>query len=118
MRLEQILDETLELLIANEQDPRFKNFGALQKSKFQHSKPEEDAFLRSDMYKGTKVNSDAVKRGYIKRKTNPKYKEINKKAAQKRSNWYKSKENKEKFMEAIRRRKKPVKASKTDSQTS
>ena len=79
MRLEQILDETLELLIANEQDPRFKNFGALQKSKFQHSKPEEDSFLRSDMYKGTKGNSEAVKRGHIKRKTNPKYKEINKK---------------------------------------
>ena len=54
MRLEQILNETLELLLANEQDPRFKNFGALQKSKFQHSKPEEDTFLRSDMYKRNK----------------------------------------------------------------
>lgn len=106
MRLEQILNETLELLLANEQDPRFKNFGALQKSKFQHSKPEEDIFLRSDMYKGTKGNPDAVKKGCIKRKANPKYKENNKKAAKKRSDWYKSKENKEKFMEAIRRRKK------------
>lgn len=106
MRLEQILNETLELLLANEQDPRFKNFGALQKSKFQHSKPEEDTFLRSDMYKGIKGNSEAVKKGHIKRKTNPNYKENNKKAAQKRSDWYKSKENKEKFMEAIKRRKK------------
>ena len=106
MRLEQILNETLELLLANEQDPRFKNFGALQKSKFQHSKPEEDTFLRSDMYKGTKGNSEAVKKGHIKRKTNPNYKENNKKAAQKRSDWYKSKENKEKFMDAIKRRKK------------
>ena len=81
MRLEQILNETLELLLANEQDPRFKNFGALQKSKFQHSKPEEDTFLRSDMYKGTKGNSEAVKKGHIKRKTNPNYKENNKKTA-------------------------------------
>lgn len=34
MRLEQILNETLELLLANEQDPRFKNFGALQSLNF------------------------------------------------------------------------------------
>lgn len=97
MRIEQILDETLDLL----QHPEFKNFGDLQKSRFQNSKSEDEIFLRSDMYKGQIGNSEAAKKAHKNKKN---IEEINARAAKTRANWYKNPENKKKFMEAIKRR--------------
>jgi len=102
MRLQQVLDEAIELL----QHPEFKSYGALQKARYQHSKSEEELFLRSNMYKGSIGNSEATKKGHITRKKNPNYKEDIKKAAQTRSNWYKDPENLKKFKERLKRRKK------------
>ena len=105
MRLEQILDETLELLEAYEEGYSFKTYGDLQKSRYQHSKPEEDRQIRSDMYKNTVGNPEAAKKGWKKRKANvEKNKETTKKAAKKRADWYKNPTNKEKFMRAIKKR--------------
>ena len=100
MRLQQVLDELVELL----QHPEFKSIGALRKSQFQNDKSEDELFLRSDMYKGTKGNSEAVKKGHITRKKNPKYKEDIKKAAEKRADWYKDPENKIKFLKRLEQR--------------
>ena len=69
MRLEQILDETLELLIANAENPKFKSFGDLQKSKFQNSNNEEYKDNKRQMYEGCIGNSEAVKKGHITRKS-------------------------------------------------
>lgn len=105
MRLEQILDETLELLEAYEEGYNFKTYGDLQKSRYQHSKPEEDRQIRSDMYKNTVGNPEAAKKGWKKRKANvEKDKETTKRAAKKRADWYKNPTNKEKFMRAIKKR--------------
>lgn len=106
MRLAQILEETLELLIANYEDPKFKTFGDLKRHEYQMSKSEEDKQLRSDMYKGTIGNKEAAKKAFETRrkKGEEKLKEINKRAAESRANWYKSEKNKAKFMEAIKQR--------------
>ena len=105
MRLDQLLDEVIELLEANQGEQKFKNFGALQKHKFQMQKYEEnpeEREIRSLMYKGTKGNSEAAKLGHKHRKNKD---EINKRAAKSRSEWYKKHpENYAKFMEAIRKR--------------
>lgn len=105
MRLDQLLDEVLELLQANEGEHKFKNFGDLQKHKYQmqkYNENTEERELRSLMYKGIVGNSEAAKLGHKHRKNK---KEINAKAAQTRSDWYKKHpENYAKFMEAIRRR--------------
>ena len=105
MRLDDILDDTIELLIANEKDARFKKFGDLAKSKFQHSKGEDARFLMSDKYKGQVANIEAIKKGHKTRKKNPNYEENIKKAALKRAAWYNNPENKEKFMKKIKNRK-------------
>lgn len=109
MRLDDILDDTIELLIANAECPRFKKFGDLAKSKFQHSKSEDSRFLMSDKYKGKKANIEAIKKGHQTRKKDPNYKEKVKKAALKRAAWYNNPENKEKFMQKIKNRKKTAK---------
>ena len=106
MRLEQILDETLELLIANDEDPKFKSFGDLQKSKYQNSITEEERFLKSDMYKGQIGNKEAAKKGHKTRKQNKNYKKDIEKAAKNRSEWYKNPENMKKFKERLKSRKK------------
>lgn len=100
MRLDDVLDYAIELL----QHPEFKNYGAYLKSKYQHEKSEDEIFLRSDMYKGIKGNSEAVKKGHITRKKNKNYKKDLEKAAKTRANWYKDPENKKKFMEKIKQR--------------
>ena len=101
MRLQEVLDEALEML----QHPEFKTYGALKKSQYQHNKSEEELFLRSDMYKGTKGNSEAVKKGQITRKKNKNYKEDIEKAAKTRSDWYKDPENMKKFKQQLKKRK-------------
>ena len=71
MRLDQLLDEVIELLQANEGEHKFKSFGDLQKHKFQMQKYEEnpeEREIRSLMYKGTKGNSEAAKLGHKHRK--------------------------------------------------
>ena len=118
MRLDALLDEVIELLQANEGEHKFKNFGDYQKHKFQMQKyidnPEEKE-LRSLMYKGTKGNPEAAKLGHMHRKNKE---EINKKAAQTRSDWYKKHpENYKKFMEAIRKRDASKKAKKLNSKS-
>jgi len=99
--LRQILDQTLDLL----QHPEFKSFGALQKSRYQNSKPEEDKEIRRIMYEGGLGNSEEAKKQSSatrkKRHKEGKYKESEKKAAQNRANWYKNPENAEKFRKAI-----------------
>ena len=100
--LRQVLDQTLELL---QYEGKFKNFGDLQKHKYQMSKPEEDREIRRIMYEGGLGNSqEALEKAKITRKKNPKRKEQEKKAAQVRAAWYKNPENYEKFKEAIRKR--------------
>jgi len=105
MRLDQLLDEVIELLAANEGECKFKNFGSLQKHKYQMEKyamDPEERNCRSELYKGIKGNSEAAKLGHLHRKNKD---EINKRAAQTRKDWYKKHpENYAKFMEAIRKR--------------
>ena len=102
--LRQVLDQTLDLL----QHPEFKSFGALQKSRYQHSKGEEDKEIRRIMYKGGLGNSEeALKQASEtrkKRRKEGKYKESEKKAAENRANWYKDPENYEKFKKKIQER--------------
>lgn len=83
MRLQQVLDEAIQLL----QHPEFKTYGALQKARYQHNKSEEDLFLRRDMYKGSIGNKEAAKKG-----------------AKTRKKWYENPENKKKYLEAIKKR--------------
>ena len=102
--LRQVLDQTLDLL----QHPEFKSFGSLQKSRYQHSKGEEDAEIRRIMYEGGLGNSEeALKQASEtrkKRRKEGKYKESEKKAAENRANWYKDPENYEKFKKKIQER--------------
>lgn len=101
MTLQGLINEVIELL----ENPEFKNFGSLQKHKYQMSKPEEYREIARIMYKGQIGNSEAIKKGHATRKKRNIEKEVNKKAAQKRSAWYKNNpENYAKFMEAIRKR--------------
>ena len=104
MRIDDILDETIELIIANMNGGNFKDIGSLRKSEYQHSKGEDDAFLRSDMYKGIKGNSEAAKKGHITRKKNKNYKKDIEKAAKTRSEWYQNAENRAKFLKKIKER--------------
>lgn len=85
MRLQQVLDEAIELL----QHPEFKTYGALQKARYQHNKSEDEIFLRSDMYKGSIGNKEAIKKG-----------------SESRKKWYQDPENKKKYLEAIKKRNK------------
>ena len=104
MRLQQVLDDLLEMLEAEEEGKHFKTLGALRKSKFQNNKSEDELFLKSDMYAGTIGNSEAVKKGHITRKKHGIDKIINKKAAAKRKAWYQDPENKKKFQAIIAKR--------------
>ena len=105
--LRQILDQTLELL---EYDGQFKSFGDLQKAKYQQSKGEEDKEIRRIMYEGSLGNSEEAKaKAKETRKKNKaagKHDESIKKAAKRRSDWYKDPENYDKFKESLRKRKK------------
>lgn len=100
MILDTLLDQVIELL----QHPEFKNFGALQKSKFQNSKSEDEIFLRSDMYKGCKQDPAVVAKVRKLNKKRGKNKVAIEKAAKSRTNWYKDPKNKEKFLAALRKR--------------
>lgn len=101
-----ILDQVLELLVANNGETKFKNFGDLRKSKFQAEMTEEEKDNRRQMYEGCIGNSDAAKRGHKKRKKAGKRvnKQINQKAAETRANWYKNPENLEKFKKRMKER--------------
>ena len=101
MRLQEVLDEALAML----EHPEFKTYGALKKSQYQHEMSEDEKFLRSNMYKGTKGNSEAVKKGHITRKKNKNYEKDIKKAAKTRSDWYKDPENMKKFKQRLKDRK-------------
>lgn len=104
MRLQQVLDDLLEMLEAEEEGKHFKTLGALRKSKFQNDKSEDEIFLRSDMYAGRIGNSEAVKKGHITRKKHGIDKVTNEKAAAKRKAWYQDPENKKKFQKIIAKR--------------
>ena len=105
------LDETLDFLITCLENPKFKSYGDIMKSKFQHSKPEEDRELRKDLYKGTKAVSSSnpnnvvenQKKAY-KKKSKEERKKIKEKAAKTRANWYKDPKNYAKFKESLRKR--------------
>ena len=97
MRLQQVLDDLLEILEAEAEGKHFKSLGALRKSKYQNNKSEDELFLRSDMYAGTIGNSEAVKKGHETRKRHGIDKITNEKAAAKRKAWYEDPENKKKF---------------------
>ena len=105
MRLQQVLDELIEILQAESEGKHFKSLGALRKSKFQNNKSEDEIFLRSDMYAGTKGNSEAAKKGHITRKKKGTDKSAVEKARKTRKDWYKNPENKKKFLEKIKHRK-------------
>lgn len=68
MTLDQILDQTLELL----QNPQFKNFGSLQKSKYQHSKPEEDRENRRLKFVNRIYDEEAIKQIRAKKRASKK----------------------------------------------
>ena len=106
MRIDDILDETIELIIANMNGGNFKDIGALRKSEYQHSKGEDDAFLRSDMYKGCMwEKTKNVKKAYAKRKNKTaKNNESVKRASEKRAEWYKDPKNRAKFKKKIKQR--------------
>ena len=105
MTLRDILDQTLELL---EYGGRFKSFGDLSKHKYQTSKPEEDREIRRIMYEGGLGNSEEAKEKTRKTKEKNhkagKYDEAYKKAASRRSDWYKNPENYEKFKKRLQQR--------------
>ena len=100
------LDETLDYLITCLENPSFRSYGDIMKSKFQHSKPEEDKELRRDMYKGIKVDPKKVEKqkASYRKKTKEQRKESMDKAAKLRSNWYKDPENYRKFKESLKKR--------------
>lgn len=60
MTLEDLLNRTIDLL----QHPEFKNFGALQKHRYQMKKWEnpEDIELIRDLYTGTKMTPEQIKK--------------------------------------------------------
>jgi hypothetical protein len=60
MTLEDLLNRTIDLL----QHPEFKSFGALQKHRYQMEKWEnpEDVELLRDLYKGTKMTPEQIKK--------------------------------------------------------
>ena len=93
MLLDQLLDITIDLL----QHPEFKTFGALEKSRYQNNKTEEELFLRSDMYKGT----TSIQKGS---KHKPMSEEAKQKAIASRKAWYQNPENKAKFMSKLNKR--------------
>lgn len=93
MILEQVLNMALDLL----EHPEFKNYGDLQKSRYQNSKSEDEIFLKSDRLK----NSISTKRGI---KIGPQRKEAKEKGRITRKNWYKDPKNRAKFMEKIKDR--------------
>lgn len=93
MILDQVLTMTLDLL----EHPEFKNFGDLQKSRYQNSKSEDEIFLKSDLLKNT-VSSQRGRKG--KRPS----KESCEKGAKTRKNWYSNPENRKKFMQKIKER--------------
>ena len=101
MRLQQVLDDLLEILEAEEEGKHFKSLGALRKSKYQNDKSEDELFIRSDMYAGTVGNSEAVKKGHETRKKHGIDKITNEKAAAKRKAWYDDPENRKKFEAVI-----------------
>lgn len=101
MRLRQVLDELLEILEAEEEGKHFNSIGALRKSEFQHSKGEDDAFLRHDMYAGIIGNSEAAKKGAETRKKNGTHEKSIEKGRKTRADWYKNPENRKKFEASI-----------------
>lgn len=117
MRLQQLLDETIELLEAEAEGKHFKSIGALRKSQFQNDKSEDELFLRHDMYAGTVGNTEAAKRGVETR--NKRSKEVRdaevEKAAKKRAEWYKDPKNYKKFMASLAKRKKNLEKKKEQS---
>lgn len=60
MTLEDVLNRTIDLL----QHPEFKNFGALQKHRYQMEKWKnpEDIELMRDLYSGTKMTAEQMER--------------------------------------------------------
>ena len=102
--LRQVLDDALLLL----ENPGFKTPGDVKKHQYQMSKPEEDREIRRIMYEGGLGNSEEAKLKTKKTKEvnrkKGKYDETYKKAASRRSDWYKNPENYKKFKEKIRQR--------------
>ena len=107
MRLQQILDDIYELLLAESEGKHFKSIGALRKSQFQNDKSEDELFLRHDMYAGTVGNPEAAKKCIETRKNKSEEErhEEYKRAAKKRADCYKNPENYEKFMKKVKKRK-------------
>lgn len=91
--LDQILSMTLDLL----EHPEFKNFGDLQKSRYQNSKSEDEMFLKSDLLKNTVVAPE-------NRRHKPLTKRAIKKGSISRKKWYANPENYKKFLESIKTR--------------
>lgn len=105
--LRGLLDQVTELL---QYEGKYKSFGDLQKAKYQQSKGEEDKEIRRIMYEGGLGNSEEAKakakETREKNKAAGKHDESIKKAAKRRSDWYKDPENYDKFKESLRKRKK------------
>ena len=105
--LRELLDQVTELL---QYEGKYKSFGDLQKAKYQQSKGEEDKEIRRIMYEGSLGNSEEAKakakETREKNRAAGKHNESIKKAAKRRSDWYKDPENYDKFKESLRKRKK------------
>ena len=105
--LRGLLYQVTELL---QYEGKYKSFGDLQKAKYQQSKGEEDKEIRRIMYEGSLGNSEEAKakakETREKNRAAGKHNESIKKAAKRRSDWYKDPENYDKFKESLRKRKK------------
>lgn len=103
MRLQDVLDEALDILMHNE----FKTFGNLQKARYQNNKSEDEIWLRHDMYANTIQDPAQVKKQSIIRKANAKTKkgqEAIEKGRKARQAWYKNPKNHQAFLEKIKKR--------------
>lgn len=103
MRLQDVLDAALDILM----HPEFKSFGDLQKARYQHSKSDDEIFLRKDMYKNTiqdPVHIEKCKKLRAEKKDSEANKRVIEKARKSRQNWYKDPKNKQAFLEKIKKR--------------
>lgn len=103
MRLQDVLDEAIDILMHSE----FKNFGNLQKARYQNNKTEDEIFLRHDLYANTVQDPKAVEKNRqarLKKRNTPEMRAAIEKGKQNRKNWYRNPENHKKFIEKIKMR--------------
>lgn len=103
MRLQDVLDEALDILMHSE----FKTFGDLQKARYQNNKSEDELWIKHDMYANTIQNPETIEKNrqsHLKNLKTEKGKHATERGRASRRNWYKDPKNKQAFLEKIRKR--------------